>query len=781
MISPRASRPVAVDRSRLYARPLICLLSSPLCLFLFSVCLFPFATLAQYPWPVTPFNESQYITGSFCEYRDTAPAPHYHNGTDIPKADGSPVYPVHSGIINAIDPNGDNAYVRVGNVAYVHIQPNPALSVGDPVVVSETVLGTILPGLGHVHLTDGYVGSELNALRESTGLTPFVDTWKPDITFVRFFVTGTATEFTQRIDNHLIVSSRVDIVAKVREQNAPPGAWSSDAPYNNGTYKLGFQILSADRSTVVHSPPNNGLRYQFDGKPSQSVHNTFHPTLSSTSSHVYYATNTAATRGFWDTEALPEGDYTVMVFAGDTRNNLDTAFVAVRVTRRDLLAPAQPTLLSVIQPDALPQARWLPNTEPDLAGYRLEASNDNVSWSLLGDEGALGESAQSADLSSLGSGEWYVRLMAVDSASAPNASTQSDVYGFASLQKPQSILIVDGFDRHTGSGSYQQPWHSFAVAHGRAIAANGFGFECAANDAVISGAVSLLDYDAVVWLLGDESTGDETFNTTEQARVRSYLQSGGNLFVSGSEVAWDLDPNSGAGATTGDEAFLHDYLKADYSADDANSYAVNGVAGSILEGMVFSYGSSPYPEDYPDALNAFGGGSVCLKYANGMNAAVQFVGTFPGGSTTGRLLYLGFPFETITLASARQELLRRVLDFFFATTAVANAPAAPPEPGSAVLLQNYPNPFNPTTGLRFALPIRSRVRLEIYNVLGERVRHWSPRTLEAGSHRETWDGRNDKGLPVASGEYFLRLLVEPIVAGPGLGTFVGSIRMSLVK
>lgn len=37
------------------------------------------------------------------------------------------------------------------------------------------------------------------------------------------------------------------------------------------------------------------------------------------------------------------------------------------------------------------------------------------------------------------------------------------------------------------------------------------------------------------------------------------------------------------------------------------------------------------------------------------------------------------------------------------------------------LFQNYPNPFNPATKIRYAVPQRENVRLEIYNVLGQRV------------------------------------------------------------
>jgi hypothetical protein len=45
-------------------------------------------------------------------------------------------------------------------------------------------------------------------------------------------------------------------------------------------------------------------------------------------------TNTAATKTYWDTSTLPEGDYAVMVFAEDTCRNADTVYVPVRVTRQ---------------------------------------------------------------------------------------------------------------------------------------------------------------------------------------------------------------------------------------------------------------------------------------------------------------------------------------------------------------------------------------------------------------------------------------------------------------
>ncbi|GAB1349567.1 hypothetical protein MASR1M107_17810 [Ignavibacteriales bacterium] len=64
--------------------------------------------------------------------------------------------------------------------------------------------------------------------------------------------------------------------------------------------------------------------------------------------------------------------------------------------------------------------------------------------------------------------------------------------------------------------------------------------------------------------MGDESTIDETFSTTEQTFVKEYLQNGGKLFVTGSEVAWDLDSRG----TVTDKEFFNQFLKASYVADN---------------------------------------------------------------------------------------------------------------------------------------------------------------------------------------------------------------------
>jgi hypothetical protein len=82
----------------------------------------------------------------------------------------------------------------------------------------------------------------------------------------------------------------------------------------------------------------------------------------------------------------------------------------------------------------------------------------------------------------------------------------------------------------------------------------------------------------------------------------------------------------------------------------------------------------------------------------------------------------------------------------------------PPVPGLCLLYQNYPNPFNPTTIIRFDLPRSGHVKLSVYNVSGTLVSTITDRHMKEGRREVTWDARDSRGNPVASGIYFCRLV-----------------------
>lgn len=78
-------------------------------------------------------------------------------------------------------------------------------------------------------------------------------------------------------------------------------------------------------------------------------------------------------------------------------------------------------------------------------------------------------------------------------------------------------------------------------------------------------------------------------------------------------------------------------------------------------------------------------------------------------------------------------------------------------PGFYKLSQNYPNPFNPSTKIEVELPQKVRVRLAVYNVIGEAVATLMDDEYGPGKFEVTWTGRDDYGLQVSSGIYFYKL------------------------
>jgi hypothetical protein len=89
------------------------------------------------------------------------------------------------------------------------------------------------------------------------------------------------------------------------------------------------------------------------------------------------------------------------------------------------------------------------------------------------------------------------------------------------------------------------------------------------------------------------------------------------------------------------------------------------------------------------------------------------------------------------------------------------------QPNQYTLYQNYPNPFNPITTIKFSLPEDVRVKVHIYNTLGELITEVVNKDFEAGYHKVTFGSSN-----IPSGIYFFRIIA---------GSFVETKKMILMK
>jgi hypothetical protein len=84
-------------------------------------------------------------------------------------------------------------------------------------------------------------------------------------------------------------------------------------------------------------------------------------------------------------------------------------------------------------------------------------------------------------------------------------------------------------------------------------------------------------------------------------------------------------------------------------------------------------------------------------------------------------------------------------------------------PSRFELSQNYPNPFNPVTTIEYRIMSRRHVTIEIFNVLGQKVRTLVDETTSAGSYRIEWNGSDDAGRQVSTGVYLYRFRAGDVV------------------
>jgi N-acetylmuramoyl-L-alanine amidase len=227
----------------------------------------------------------------------------------------------------------------------------------------------------------------------------------------------------------------------------------------------------------------------------------------------------------------------------------------------------------------------------------------------------------------------------------------------------------------------------YIIQHGKAIANAGFWFDSASKKAVEDGRINLTNYAIVDWICGEQHlvtpplmaptfTGYpdrmtnkfKTFDSNLQSKVSTYLSLGKHLFVSGSDIAWDLDGASYASST--DRTFLNNLFRIDYSSNDASS--TNIVAGTVggifngLSGIAFDNGTSGiYGVEQPDGILPLSGAVTTMLYTGTSTpAGIQY----DSGSGY-RLVYLGFPFETIVAESDRNTVMLKILQFLLGVPA----------------------------------------------------------------------------------------------------------------
>lgn len=329
------------------------------------------------------------------------------------------------------------------------------------------------------------------------------------------------------------------------------------------------------------------------------------------------------------------------------RAGVDAAVTALGEDRRgEPELPAAPKMASLVD-DANGATAVATFTDVASAtGYLLWRSADGLVWRR--EDARLINSTTHRTFCLDGS--LFVRVTAVGDA---GEGPPSDVFAARCSDEGARVLLVDADDRFSSQPVPENPLghgHCFAVEHAAAIPEP---LSTVSSATVASGSVALADFDLVVWMAGREGVADESFSEPEQAAVRSFVEDGGRLLVSGAEVAYDLVSE---GSAT-DQAFAAEILGVDFVSDDAGTTFVSGLVGGVPRLARFSrLGTSEVA--YPDVIAPAAGGEPCLQYlgaASGAACVVTDIGA-------GRVVVLGIPLESLEDAALRASLASLVLE-----------------------------------------------------------------------------------------------------------------------
>ncbi|KFE64901.1 hypothetical protein DB31_1919 [Hyalangium minutum] len=366
------------------------------------------------------------------------------------------------------------------------------------------------------------------------------------------------------------------------------------------------------------------------------------------------------------------------------------------------LPPEPPTVVAARNVTGGVEVRWSPPATDsiDLGGYaasayRVYQSEDGLAW----DEGT--EETGVSHTFNLPEGTTrYFRVAAINQG---GESFPSDTVG-ARVGTAPPALIIHAFDRLDATMDRPEDLSRFGLnsplrmiletmndgssvrRHGAAVAKHAVAFDSATNEAVAAGFVSLSNYRLVDWFTGRGGTGGAAPSRAEQDGLRTFVQSGGHLLFSGSNVASRL-----AAGDADDQAFLAEILRAAVGSG-SSSLLVEGQPGdwlsAAMELQLDDGTRGGLAVGIPDVLAPAAGGTSVLRYTGtDLSAGIS-------SAPNGEVLFLTVPLEGL-VSPLRREYV--VGTFLARAGLLATAPPAPgndpvpPDPGP-------PNQWTPATG-----------------------------------------------------------------------------------
>jgi len=215
----------------------------------------------------------------------------------------------------------------------------------------------------------------------------------------------------------------------------------------------------------------------------------------------------------------------------------------------------------------------------------------------------------------------------------------------------------------------------FPYIHGKSIKQAGYSFVSCSDETVANNQVDLNKYKIIDFIFGEEKetkwqkpyadslwgTRYKVFPKNLKEKIIRYIASGGNAFFSGSYLGTDifLNPNSDTTDINFAENILKYKLASDHAVREGKVYSID--ENILPKNFTMEFNTEPndkiYAVEAPDAIGPINGSKTFLRYEeNRYSAGVYFEGN-------GKIVVIGFPFETIKTESKRNSFMQAILNF----------------------------------------------------------------------------------------------------------------------
>ncbi len=246
----------------------------------------------------------------------------------------------------------------------------------------------------------------------------------------------------------------------------------------------------------------------------------------------------------------------------------------------------------------------------------------------------------------------------------PNSDRDAEiVFEFTALYDCADLLINGESTRGDGQNIGPAGWESY---YNDAFVSNGTQKFGATNSDVWKALAANNDLEGINNIYLNIGWTFPAYTDAMVDALIPFMEAGGNIFVAGQDIAWDIMANTNPARSAYSRNFLNNYLNVDYVGDgDASNNPVTADADGIFSDMAdFQlsdyYGGSANNYFYPDQLGLRADSRAAFNYNN-----TNRIGAVYGDNGTYKVVYFGFGLEMIDDVDTRNALMQRVYDYFY--------------------------------------------------------------------------------------------------------------------